>query len=168
MLIFLAELFHNILNWPISRLKTCFISAWKIQDFGKWHVSAKDACKSFSLWLGINLPEIINNYWKNHNGIIQFYSGRQNNSIFKALYFVTPVLHSKGSMFFLHPSIKASKCKSITTHWLWLLSCSELTSSLKSGFSSFPNWDLQSNILNFLQRTNFSCTTAMYNALGSL
>ena len=38
----------------------------------------------------------------------------------------------------------------------------------KTCFSSFPNWDLQSNILNFLQKTNFSCTMVMYNALGLL
>ena len=60
------------------------------------------------------------------------------NSIFKAFCLVTPVLRSKGSMFFFHPSMKALKCKSIITHWLWLLSCSELTSSIKLALVLFP------------------------------
>ena len=81
----------------------------------------------FPQWLGIN-----------NNCIIQFYSGMQKNSIFKAFCFMTPVLCSKGSMFFFHPSMKTLKCKSTTTHGLWLLSCSELTSSLKLASVLFP------------------------------
>jgi len=34
--------------------------------------------------------------------------------------------------------MKALKCKSITTHWHWLLSCSKLTSSLKLASVLFP------------------------------